>query len=469
MALRQLITVIVTSTLIGCGPSADHSNFESDSSPSGDEAGCPVKVHDKCDLVNAEMCGAMKLRCCANPSGEKTWEQTEVCPESSPPAPSSDTGTVVDSGTSSPSDTGTAPVADTGSPDTSPVVTDTGTVVADSGSTDTGSADTASTDSGSKDSGTVTDSGSSDTGAIDSGSPVVDSGPPPVTTGKLVVNIRLSRWGSHEITMMGMEVPLRIGGPIWGSSTLTTTGNGISATYDIKSGSEFEFNGYYDGTTSGAWTNGFTDYKSGALKVAVWASFDGKPTARAKTRLNSSGTGYNIVIVAAPSPLISSTDLDGDGFSPTDPDPLKRDCNDTSAGGQAFFPGQIEAPEDSMDFDCNGFVDPPRYVVQLKGPSSGYILSLVDAMKWPASTSMYWDAASASYRSSAFEIENLPREFYTYWGSGPSYDSILSWPSGSCVELTSGVQIFRDTDKTLVPVTLKVSSGSGTCHRFVDP
>ncbi len=266
MALRQFISFVLVATALGCGGSSVNFIDESDTAPVPE---CSVKKHDTCDVPNAPMCGG-SFTCCAWSSGEMTWEEAGKCPVS-PASPPSDSGSPSPSGdagpdtTPPPSDTGSAEIA---TPDTT--ISDTGTV-ADSGSPDSEKTDTGLVDTGSFDAGVTSDSGTPDTlsdAGTDTGT-VVDSTPPPSppTTGKLVVNVRLSRWGSHAITMMGFENPIRTGGPMWGSPTWTATGNGVEASVNVAPSSEFEFTGFYDPAKPDDWTNSFVDYKTGAIRV----------------------------------------------------------------------------------------------------------------------------------------------------------------------------------------------------------
>lgn len=419
--------------------------------------------------------------CMFQPDGSPV--QQEAFPRTSYTADSGSPATETALPTNTPSDSGmgaadsgsTTPI-DTGVADTGSMPLDTGAVDAVVPPSDTGSADAlmdtsadtttveTASDTGVADTGSTADS-STDTGTADTG--VTDSGAPDMVplTGTLVLSVRLSRWGSHAITVLGFESPSRPGGATWGSPRWTVTGRGIDITLTVAPGSTFTFLGCHDCDPSkGDWSNAFVDWKTGALKAAMWASYNGKPTARVTSVPNGSG-GYNLKVTAAASPLISSTDQDGDGFSPTDPDPKKRDCNDSPSGGQAYFPWQVETPEDSADYDCNGYVDPPRRIIRMSGVSSGSAPLVYDVGAWGKTYAMSWNTTVGAYETAPLEMEVAPREFFVNW-AGTSYDS--SYWGGVCHEMTGGVTMYWDQDKTLIPVTLKVAAGGGTCHRFPD-
>lgn len=332
--------------------------------------------------------------------------------------------------------------------------------VTDSGMAEV-SADAAET--GAADSDVSAETSLPDTSPVDSGTDsgmvadtliVADTIGPAV--GTLVVSATVPRWGSsHSITLYGWSVPAK-----W-----TATGRSIVISASVAEGSKFVFNGFFDPkTTSDDWTNAFCDEKTMSPRVALWASFNGKPTARVTVVSNSSG-GCNLEFIAAPSPFISTTDKDGDGFSPTDPDPAKRDCDDDPVAGNRRFPWQVETPEDSVDLNCDGWNDPPRAVIRLKGVSYGASPLVYDVLRWGTTIAMTWDSASGSYQTPPLEMEIAPRVFFIHWPVS-GWDS--SYESSICKELTGGVLMYRDTDKTLIPVTLKVSSLGTSCHRFSD-
>jgi len=343
-----------------------------------------------------------------------------------------------DSEASVPSDTGSI-VADTGSTSDSMSVADTGTVADTVVSSDAGPADTGAADSGAD---TTTVSG----------------------VGTLVVRATVPRWGAlHPITAYAY-VHMTGGSPSPGK--WTATGRSIVITTDAVAGSSFVFNGFYDPktTTKDDWTYAFCDWKTITPRVALWATFNGKPTARVKAVPNLTG-GCNLEVVAAASPLISTTDKDGDGFSPTDSDLTKRDCDDDPVTGHHRFPSQIETPEDDVDMDCDGFKDPPRAIIRMKGVAAGKAPLVYDVIRWGTTFPMSFDSPSGSYQTSPLEMEIAPSVFFINW-SGGGWDS--SYESGVCKELTGGVVMYRDTDKTLIPVTLKLASSGASCHRFAE-
>jgi hypothetical protein len=371
----------------------------------------------------------------------------------------SDTATKPDSQTSTSTDTGTT---DTNVSDTTPTTT-TDSGVADTAVADTNVPDTTPTttppaaDSGTPDTAvTTTDGGTVDTGMTDTGT-VTTPPPPATTTVNMTVHIRIPQWGSHNVALYSEGSPA--GGPAWtGAPLASNTGKGVDVTFAINPAEKFVFNG----TTDGNWS--FVDYLSGTVKVAAWASVNGKPIGRVQSQRNAKGDGYDLVFIATPAKT-AANDLDGDGFTTDATDPSLKDCNDRpDADGNAFYPGQVESPEDSFDFDCNGSVDPARFIIRMSGVPQGYAPIVYDVAHWPSNLPMVWNSSAGVYESSPYGRDTFPNEFTINWGGW--WDSSLVY--GSCIS-NANIQVYNSQDGTLVTQSIKVSPSSGTCHRFATP
>lgn len=360
----------------------------------------------------------------------------------------SDTATKPDSQTSTTTDAGTT---DTNVSDTAPAATDSG--VADTAVADT---NVATTDSGTPDTA-VADTGTTDTGTVTPPPP-----PPATTTVNMTVHVRIPQWGSHNVALYSEGSPA--GGPAWtGTPLVTNTGKGVDVTFAINPSEKFVFNG----TTDGTWS--FVDYLTGTIKVAAWASVNGKPVGRVQAQRNAKGDAFDLVFIATPAKA-AANDLDGDGFTTDATDPSLKDCNDDpGADGNAFYPGQIESPEDAFDFDCDRdrHVDPPRYIVRLSNVPAGFAPVLYDATRWPTSYPMVWNSAANVYESYSFAPDDFPTEVTINWGQssapGGWWDAYLV--SGVCLQNATVVAV-DDLYNTIVPKTVHTSSPSGACHDF---
>jgi hypothetical protein len=279
----------------------------------------------------------------------------------------------------------------------------------------------------------------------------------------------------------GDEVPYRMGGVTWGTpSFIASNVTRITIVANVLEGSAFEFSGVWDppsgvSESDGSyWTNQLCDPNTLLPRASLWASFDNntsdnvpaKPTARVTVQSNGQG-GCELRVVAIASPLITANDTDGDGYSAA-----QGDDHDYPNGGQAWFPSQLESPDDSEDLNNDWFVNPARAIYALTGAmnvSAGTSPTLHASGSGPGANTnvlLHWVSGPNRWESDPIEMDKAPREFYFDWNcttNGTCYDS--SYWSGTCHEQVTGVEIRKDTDGSFIADSMQIVGGY-TCHRF---
>jgi hypothetical protein len=244
-------------------------------------------------------------------------------------------------------------------------------------------------------------------------------------------------------------------------------GTRITVTQNVPQGLDFVCSGVYDPPNGDPnngqyWTNQFCDPSNFTHRIAaMWGTYDNvaaKPTAVITAESNGQG-GCRLRIKAAPSPLISATDADGDGV------PAAQDCNDNDG---SIFPGQVETPDDgNLSVDCDPFPNPSKAIVWLKGTPGGITPTLHDVTHNVVVSMSWTNGNGGGYITPSLEMKNAPKEFYITWpdvGGWPlCYQGVCytSKDYNGCSEVPNSVFMTKDTDNTQVTVTQQASS---PCH-----
>jgi len=315
-----------------------------------------------------------------------------------------------------------------------------------------------------------TDSGTGDAGTV----VTADSGTGS-TLGTLVLHVLSPVQGlAHVITIQAQELPYRAGGVQWGSpqADFTSSTSALSATMTVVKGSQLKSNGEYDPSASAPWAHALCvvdpSSPTGARVTAtVWATFNGSTTVPivAKAHANNDG-GCDLWVTADAAPA-GTDDADGDGFTAHNANLALRDCDDHNG---AVHPGQVESWNDSIDYDCNGNVDPATVKIVSFASTNGAAPSVyVDGALIP----MTWNGGQNRYETASIPKTAAPSEYMSQWPQGSSicngfpylgncYD--VSFYDGIC-HSNNTTQMIND-DGTLVPQTVQVrnSPANPTCR-----
>jgi hypothetical protein len=158
----------------------------------------------------------------------------------------------------------------------------------------------------------------------------------------------------------------------WGSQP-NATSYGYLATFDIQveQGKEFVFNGQVDG---GKW---WADNAS-APTVLIGVSWNGQWIHLPQV-VSNGGSSWNLKVIAGPVSC-PANDQDCDGYTADNANSSLRDCNDTQP---RIRPYQLETWGDTVDYNCNGSVDPPSLAYTVFGVGGqGWQVELIDGNSW---------------------------------------------------------------------------------------
>lgn len=285
----------------------------------------------------------------------------------------------------------------------------------------------------------------SDAGTADSGS----------VAGELELTIVPPTSGQHTMTVMVQSLTFKPGEPDWNNPT-TLSGTRFIKKYVAFAGSIFKVGGYYDPPQGGSvWTN---QYTNAALKptAAIWAKFNGQYVAAPTVQSNGLG-GSDLYITATP--LTAQTDdADGDGFLAHATDPALKDCDDTDA---AINPGQVETPDDSADYNCDGDINPKRVGYRLPIPQQSFVPVLAD---WSHNGKLYSLAWNANgYYEVFMEKPIAATEFVTQYGTG-QWD--IGWDysnPGNCKVFVTP-SVYLEGPNTLYTLSQLAIGQYTTCH-----
>jgi hypothetical protein len=219
------------------------------------------------------------------------------------------------------------------------------------------------------------------------------------------------------------------------------------------SGSEFVMNGYYDPESGkDPWIKSFCDKTSQKPTVAVMAKFNGQPLATPTVVDNGQG-GCNLTFKAvALTP--SANDADGDGES----NAQGYDCDDSDA---FMHHGAIETPDDQVDYDCDGNINPLHVIYRLAIGQSSYVPQFYDWSHGGKSYPMTWN--SLGFYEVAIEKPVAAREFIIQYS--PSTWSV-GMVNGGCVK-TADVTAHLEQLNTQYTVDMVAYTQYDTCHSIL--
>ena len=227
----------------------------------------------------------------------------------------------------------------------------------------------------------------------------------------------------------------------------------IVKTFTVHSGSVVVFNGYYDPSGSDVWAKAFTDTAKMRPAAAVWVKWNGAFTAPPTVKTNDQ-SGSNLYVTAAAA-TTSATDADGDG------DPAGTDCDDNDA---SRYHGQVETPDDQIDMDCDGLVNPSHIVYRIPLGNSSYSPTLYDYSHGSRVYNMAYN--SNGYYEVPIERAIAPSEFIIQT-TGGSWDIGWDFSSGnSCVRYITPV-VYAEGTNALYNVSQMTVPQYTTCHDVV--
>jgi hypothetical protein len=268
--------------------------------------------------------------------------------------------------------------------------------------------------------------------------------------GELELTIVPATSGQHVIKAFVQTLSYLPGEPDW-STEHDATGTRLTFKVTAWPESGFVMNGYYDPEPGkDPWIKSFCNLDAGKPTVAVMAKFNGQPLATPQVVSNDHG-GCNLMLFAIPL-TANANDADGDG------EPVGLDCDDEDA---FVHHGAVETPDDQVDYDCDGNVNPLHVVYRLAIGQSSYTPVLYDWTHGGKSYNMAW--RSAGYYEVAIEKPIAAREFVIQY-------SATAWSvgmvSGSCTK-TADVTAHLEQLNTQYTVDMVAYTQYNTCHSIL--
>jgi len=282
---------------------------------------------------------------------------------------------------------------------------------------------------------------------------------------------------THDYYILGKDVDHESANPVeWGDFL----GNSVDthdvhwATFSvyIKEGSRFEWNAATDPENYNPNSNEFWQFSAisateqyGApvhqMNTYCYVEIDDVVTWTVPPYAKDNGGGwYNLEVRAEPSHLITSSDVDGDGYTVADGDCYNSDPR--------VRPNAVEIWGDGEDQDCNGKDPYATVIITLCGPSEH-----VHPKPTLWEVAPKWQPHTLGWNNSCFEESftgyYAPQEFYFEWGSPTEWDN--SYWGNTCHELTNvsarGYGYGQST-ATDIPVSLSKVPTQDSCHRYID-
>ncbi|MDQ7815067.1 MAG: hypothetical protein RDU25_04670 [Patescibacteria group bacterium] len=170
------------------------------------------------------------------------------------------------------------------------------------------------------------------------------------STGTMLVTVVVPVSGTHNITLRAQSLDPVPGEVDW--NTVWTENNVTRTTYSfsVGSGKSVKVNGYYDPESGmDPWAKKFCDAVKAEPTAAIWATYNGSAVPAPEVVVN--GPDSCDFVFHAVTLVPTANDADGDG------EPDADDCADNDS---RRFHGQVETPDDDIDFDCDGMNAPRR-------------------------------------------------------------------------------------------------------------
>jgi len=183
--------------------------------------------------------------------------------------------------------------------------------------------------------------------------------------------------------------------------------------------------------------------------VAIMAKFNGQPIG-APTVIDNGQGGCNLTFKALPLAQ-DFMDADGDG----EPYGQGLDCDDDDA---FVHHGAIETPDDNVDYDCDGSINPLHVRYRLAIGQTTYVPTLYDWSHGGKAYAMSWNAGG--FYEVAIEKPIAAREFVIQYS--PTNWSV-GMVNGGCVK-TADVTAFLEQFNTSYTVDMVAYSQYNTCH-----
>jgi hypothetical protein len=268
--------------------------------------------------------------------------------------------------------------------------------------------------------------------------------------GELELTIVPATSGQHVIKAFVQTLSYLPGEPDW-STEHDATGTRLTFKVTAWPESGFVMNGYYDPEPGkDPWIKSFCNLDAGKPTVAVMAKFNGQPLATPQVVSNDHG-GCNLMLFTIPL-TANANDADGDG------EPVGTDCDDENA---FVHHGAIETPDDQVDYDCDGNINPLHVIYRLAIGQSSYTPVLYDWTHGGKSYNMAWK--SAGYYEVAIEKPIAAKEFVIQY-------SATAWSvgmvSGSCTK-TADVTAHLEQFNTQYTVDMVAYTQYNTCHSIL--
>ncbi len=293
--------------------------------------------------------------------------------------------------------------------------------------------------------GTTSTGGSTNTG----GSTSTGGSGGTTGAGELELTIVPATTGQHTIKAFVQTLTFMPGEPDWGTEH-SASGTRLTFKVTAYAGSEFVFNGYYDPEAGkDVWIKSFCDKTSMKPTVAIMAKFNGQPIG-APNVIDNGSNGCNLTFKAIP--LVQDyMDADGDGESYGQ----GHDCDDSDA---FVHHGAIETPDDQVDYDCDGSINPLHVNYRLTIGQTSYVPTFYDWSHGGKSYPMTWN--SGGFYEVAIEKPIAAREFVIQYS--PTKWSV-GMVNGGCVK-TADVTAFLEQSNTSYTVDMVAYSQYNTCH-----
>lgn len=308
-----------------------------------------------------------------------------------------------------------------------------------------GSSNTGGTSNVGGSGGTTSTGGSSNTG----GSTSTGGSGGTTGAGELELTIVPATTGQHTIKAFVQTLTFMPGEPDWGTEH-SASGTRLTFKVTAYAGSEFVFNGYYDPEAGkDVWIKSFCDKTSMKPTVAIMAKFNGQPIG-APSVIDNGSNGCNLTFKAVP--LVQDyMDADGDGEAYGE----KLDCDDNDA---FVHHGAIETPDDQVDYDCDGSINPLHVNYRLTIGLTSYVPTFYDWSHGGKSYPMTWN--SGGFYEVAIEKPIAAREFVIQYS--PTKWSV-GMVNGGCVK-SADVAAFLEQFNTSYTVDMVAYSQYNTCH-----
>ncbi len=322
-----------------------------------------------------------------------------------------------------------------------------------------GSGGSSSTGGSGGSSATGGNGGSTSTGGSGGTAGTGGTGGNTTVAGTMTVTIVAPTTGTHAYTVHAQTLSFMPGEPDW-NMPKTATGTRAVVTYTAYAGSVFKLGGYYDPEVGqDPWKHQFCNPASLKLTATVFATLDGKALPAPIVKSNGQ-SGCDLWITATP--LMAKTDdADGDGFLAHATDPALKDCDDAAA---EVHPGQIETPDDNVDMDCSGGINPARVGYRILIGQQSYVPVLFD---WGHGGTQYTMTFNSNgYYETFISIPIASADFVIQYGSsnwnvGWDYNN-----PGSCVN-SATVQVYNEATNLPYTTTSVAIPQYTTCHTAV--